>query len=58
MSDKVILNYNGNELELPVTTGTMDEKSIDISKLRSATGLITMDPGYKIQGHANLKLHF
>ena len=50
MSDKVILNYNGNELELPVTTGTMDEKSIDISKLRSATGLITMDPGYKNTG--------
>ncbi|MDM1139960.1 MULTISPECIES: citrate synthase [unclassified Empedobacter] len=58
MSDKVILNYNGNELELPVTTGTMDEKSIDISKLRSATGLITMDPGYKNTGACESKITF
>ena len=58
MSDKVILNYNGNELELPVTTGSMDEKSIDISKLRSATGLITMDPGYKNTGSCESKITF
>lgn len=58
MSEKVILNYNGNELELPVTTGTMDEKSIDISKLRSATGLITMDPGYKNTGACESKITF
>ncbi len=58
MSDKVILNYNGNELELPVTTGSMDEKSIDISKLRSATGLITMDPGYKNTGACESKITF
>ncbi|WP_313376834.1 citrate synthase [Chishuiella sp.] len=58
MSDKVILNYNGNELELPVTTGTMDEKSIDISKLRSATGLITMDPGFKNTGSCESKITF
>ena len=58
MSDKVILNYNGNELELPVATGSMDEKSIDISKLRSATGLITMDPGYKNTGACESKITF
>lgn len=58
MSDKVILNYNGNELELPVTTGTMDEKSIDISKLRTATGLITMDPGFKNTGSCESKITF
>ena len=58
MSDKVILNYNGNELELPVTTGSMDEKSIDISMLRSATGLITMDPGYKNTGSCESKITF
>ena len=58
MSDKVILNYNGNELELPVTTVSMDEKSIDISKLRSATGLITMDPGYKNTGSCESKITF
>lgn len=58
MSDKVILNYNGKELELPVTTGSMDEKSIDISKLRSETGLITMDPGYKNTGACESKITF
>ena len=47
MSDKVTLNYEGKSLELPVSTGAMDEKAIDISKLRDQTGLITMDPGYK-----------
>jgi len=58
MSDKVILNYNGKELELPVTTGSMDEKSIDISKLRGETGLITMDPGYKNTGACESKITF
>jgi citrate synthase len=58
MSDKVILNYNGSELDLPVSTGSMDEKAIDISKLRSATGLITMDPGYKNTGSCESKITF
>ncbi len=58
MSDKVIINYNGNELELPVSTGSMDEKAIDISKLRSGTGLITMDPGYKNTGACESKITF
>lgn len=58
MSDKVVLSYDGKELELPVSTGSMDEKSIDISKLRGATGLITMDPGYKNTGSCESKITF
>ena len=33
-------------LELPIITGSENEKAIDITKLRSSTGYITMDPGY------------
>ena len=58
MSDKVVLSYDGKELELPVSTGSMDEKSIDISKLRGATGFITMDPGFKNTGSCESKITF
>ena len=33
-------------LELPIITGSENEKAIDITKLRGKTGYITMDPGY------------
>ena len=58
MSDKVVLSYDGKELELPASTGSMGEKSIDVSKLRGATGLITMDPGYKNTGSCESKITF
>ena len=41
---KIILN--GKELECPVIVSTEGEKAIDIGKLRSGTGYITMDPGF------------
>ncbi len=37
---------DGQTIELPVLTGSENEKAIDISKLRSQTGHITLDPGY------------
>ena len=33
-------------LELPIISGSENEKAIDITKLRYTTGYITMDPGY------------
>jgi len=33
-------------LELPIISGSENEKAIDITKLRNTTGYITMDPGY------------
>ena len=33
-------------VELPVITGSENEKAIDISKLRAQTGYITLDPGF------------
>jgi len=40
------LEYNGQSWELPVVEGSEKETGIDISKLRSQTGLITLDEGY------------
>ena len=40
------LAYNGQSYDLPVVTGTQDEVAVDISRLRSQSGLITLDNGY------------
>ena len=40
------LSYQDNEIELPLLEGTIREKALDISKLRGATGLVTLDSGY------------
>ncbi len=51
MSDKAILEINGEKHELPIIHGTENESAIDIKSLRSATnGVITIDPGYKNTG--------
>ena len=50
MSDTVKLILDGKEIELPVITGSENEKAIDISKLRATTGYITIDPGFKNTG--------
>ena len=50
MSETAKLILNGQEIDLPVITGSENEKAIDISKLRSSTGYITIDPGFKNTG--------
>jgi len=50
MSEKVSLNIGDKQIELPVITGTENEKAIDISKIRAETGFITLDPGFKNTG--------
>ncbi len=45
MSDKATLKVDGKSFEFDVITGSENEKCIDIQKLRSETGYITMDPG-------------
>ena len=52
------LTYNGNEYELPVVEGTEKECAIDISKLRSDTGLITLDEGYVNTGAVSSGITF
>ncbi len=46
MTKSVSLTLDGNSVELPVVVGSELEKGLDISQLRSATGCITLDPGY------------
>jgi len=49
---------DGQTIELPVLTGSENEKAIDISKLRPQTGHITMDPGYGNTGSCQSKITF
>jgi citrate synthase len=50
MSDIAEIKVDGKTIELPVITGTEDEKAIDISKLRDLTGFVTLDTGFKNTG--------
>jgi citrate synthase len=47
MPDVAKLKFSdGRELEMPVIEGTEKEQGIDISKLLSSTGAVTLDEGY------------
>lgn len=58
MSEKAKLIVGGNEFEFPVLEGTEQEKAIDISKLRSSTGYITIDPGFKNTGSCESEITY
>ncbi|AKA34399.1 citrate synthase [Flagellimonas lutaonensis] len=58
MSDKAILEYDGNRYEFPVVKGTENELAIDIKTLRSSSSMITLDPGYKNTGSCESAITF
>ena len=58
MSEKVKLSYKGKDFEFPLVEGSENEKAIDIKSLRSQTGLITYDPGYKNTGSCKSDITF
>ena len=59
MSEMATLNLpDGKSLELPVLTGTKNEKAIDISNLRKKTGHITLDPGFVNTGSCESAITF
>jgi citrate synthase len=58
MSEKVTINLEGKSYELPVIVGTENEKAIDISKLRSQSGYVTYDEGYKNTGCTESNITF
>ena len=58
MSDSAKLFYKGQEFEFPIIVGTENEPAIDIAKLRSATGLITLDSGFKNTGSTTSSITF
>ncbi len=46
-SDKVALRYGADsELDLPVKTATEGSAGIEVTKLLSTTGMVTLDPGF------------
>ncbi|WP_445719815.1 citrate synthase [Flavobacterium sp.] len=58
MSKTAILELDGKKYEFPVIVGTENEVAIDIDKLRSASGAITIDPGYKNSGSCKSEITF
>ncbi len=58
MGEIAKLELNGKVYEFPVVEGTENEKAIDISSLRAATGYITLDLGYKNTGATNSAITF
>lgn len=58
MSKTAILELDGKKYEFPVIVGTENEVAIDIDKLRSASGAITIDPGYKNSGSCTSEITF
>lgn len=58
MSEVAKLELNGQTYEFPVIEGTENEKAIDITKLRGATGYITIDQGFKNTGSCQSSITF
>src|SRR5688572_30760717 len=52
------LQLNGKEIELPLVIGTEQERGVDISKLLSATGHVTLDEGYANTGSTSSSITF
>ena len=48
----------GSEYELPVVRGSEGEVAVDISRLRSRAGVITIDPGYGNTGSCRSSITF
>ncbi|SDM22843.1 citrate synthase [Catalinimonas alkaloidigena] len=58
MSEPAKVILDGQTYELPVVEGTENEKAIDISSLRSQSGYITLDYGYKNTGATTSAITF
>lgn len=58
MSESAALKIGENTYDLPIITGTEGEKALDISKLRDASGYITLDSGYKNTGATKSAITF
>jgi citrate synthase len=58
MSETAQIILDGKTYELPVITGSENEKAIDISKLRAESGYITLDYGFKNTGSTKSSITF
>ena len=46
MSDSARLDLGDQQVDLPIVVGSEGERAIDVTKLRSQTGYVTLDPAY------------
>ncbi len=58
MAETAKLKVGDNEIELDVVVGTEQERGIDLGKLRSHTGYITLDEGYVNTGSTRSEITF
>jgi citrate synthase len=58
MSESAELRLGDKTIKLPIIVGSEGEHAIDISKLRSETGYITLDPGYANSGSCQSEITF
>ena len=58
MSNTADIKIGDESFELPIVEGSENEKGIDIGKLRGASGLITLDPGFKNTGSTKSAITF
>lgn len=58
MEDHVDLIYKGKTYQFPLVQGSENEVGVDIKTLRSQTGLITLDPGYKNTGSCESEITY
>ncbi|MDO6392275.1 citrate synthase [Pontibacter sp. BT731] len=58
MSEHAEIILEGKSYKFPVVTGTENEKAIDIAALRSESGYITLDSGYKNTGATKSAITF
>lgn len=58
MSDNAKLEIKGKVYELPMITGSEGEVAIDITTLRSSTGVVTLDNGYMNTGSCKSAVTF
>ena len=58
MSETASLHFDGKSYEFPVVTGSENEKAVNIKTLRSLTGIVTLDPGYKNTGSCESAITF
>ena len=58
MSDFAEITVKGQKIELPIKIGSEGETVIDITRLRSESGVITLDPGYGNTGSCESAITF
>jgi citrate synthase len=58
MAQTAQLNFDGKSYDLPVVTGTENERALNIEALRQQTELVTLDTGYKNTGATTSNITF